>query len=163
MTSAAKLWGHMDALADALTPNDIPQPVELLQARRNAVMRRDMLATHGYLSAEELADLHGSKAKNRHALASRWAREGRVFTVPLGARSVFPAFQFDADSQPYPVVAEVLAALPRDEMSAWGVGLWFFASNAWLPGEARPLELIGTREQELIVHAARRLSEPEPL
>jgi len=153
----------MNVLADSLTPDEIPQPIELLQARRNAAMRREMLTTYGYWSAEELADMHGSKAKNRHALASRWAREGRVFTVPLGARNVFPAFQFDPDAEPYPVVADTLAALPRDEMSTWGVGLWFYANNGWLPGEARPAELIGTREQELIVIAARRLSEPEPL
>jgi hypothetical protein len=154
---------RMEWLAAALTPDDIPQPVELLQARRNAVMRRDMLATLGYYTAEEMADMHGSTAKNRFALATRWTRDGRVFSVPLGNRSVFPAFQFDTHGQPYPVVSRALAALPRAEMSPWGVGLWFYANNAWLPGQARPAELIGGPEQELILGAAQRLSEPEPL
>jgi hypothetical protein len=154
---------RMDGLAAALTPDEIPQPTELLQARRNAVMRRDMLSRFGYYTAEELADMHGSTAKNRYALATRWIRDGRVFAVPLGARGVFPAFQFDADAKPYPVVTQTLAELPRADMSPWGVGLWFYANNAWLPGEARPAELIGAREQDLVVEAARRLSEPEPL
>jgi hypothetical protein len=159
----AAIRDRMDSLAAALTPDEIPQPVELLQARRNAVMRRDMLARFGYYTAEELADMHGSTAKNRYALATRWGRDGRVFSVPLGTRNVFPAFQFDAHAEPYPVVAETLSALPREDMSPWGVGLWFYANNAWLPGEVRPAELIGGREQELVVSAAQRLSEPEPL
>jgi hypothetical protein len=161
--SEALARARMDDLAAALTPDEIPQPIELLQARRNAVMRRDMLAHYGYYIAEELADMHGSTAKNRYALATRWSRDGRVFSVPLGTRSVFPAFQFDADGQPYPIVGETLAALPRDDMSAWGVGLWFYAHNVWLPGEARPADLIGGREQALVAEAARRLTEPEPL
>jgi hypothetical protein len=154
---------RINDLAESLMPDSIPQPVELLQARRNAVMRRDMLAHYGYYSAEELADLHGSTAKNRYALAARWSREGRVFGVPLGARTVFPAFQFDADARPYPLVAEVLAALPREDMSPWGVALWWYGNNAWLPGEARPAELIGTQDQGLVLNAAQRLAEPLPL
>lgn len=154
---------RMDGLAAALTPDEIPQPAELLQARRNAVMRREMLARFGYYTAEELADMQGSKAKNRFALATRWTRDGRVFSVPLGNRGVFPAFQFDEHGEPYPIVARVLAVLPRADMSPWGVGLWFYANNVWLPGQARPAELIGGREQDLIVDAAQRLSEPEPL
>lgn len=154
---------RMEQLVGMLMPDSIPQPVELLQARRSAAMRRDMLAHFGYYSAEELADLHGSKAQNRYALAARWTRELRVFGVPLGARTVYPAFQFNADGRPYPVIAEALDALPTESMSPWGVALWWYANNAWLPAEARPAELIGGPEQELIVGAAWRLSEPEPL
>lgn len=154
---------RMDRLAAMLTPDTIPQPVELLQARRNAAMRRDMLAQYGYYTAEDLADLHGSRAQNRHATATRWNREGRIFGVPLGARTVFPAFQIDADGAPYLIVAEVLDALPREAMSPWAVGLWWYADNAWLPGEAGPAELIGGPEEDRIVEAARRLAEPLPL
>jgi hypothetical protein len=159
----AAIGGRMDSLAAALTPDEIPQPSELLQARRNAVMRRKMLSEFGYYTAEELADMHGSTARNRYALATRWTRSGRMFSVPLGTRSVFPAFQFDEHGEPYPVVAEALSVLPRDDMSQWGVALWFYANNAWLPGEARPADLVGGPEQSLIVDAARKLSEPEPL
>jgi hypothetical protein len=154
---------RMNGLVESLMPDEIPQPVELLQARRSAQMRRDMLMYFGYFSAEDLADMHGSAAKNRYALAARWAREGRVFGVPLGARNVFPAFQFNAEGVPYPVVAQALAALPREDMSPWAVGLWWYANNASLPGEARPAELIGTQDQERIIGAAARLAQPLPL
>ena len=153
----------MNELIASLMPTEIPQPVELLQARRSAQMRRDMLSRFGYFTAEELADMHGSKARNRYALAARWVREGRIFGVPLGARSVFPAFQFDSEGHAYPIVATVLDALPREDMSPWSVGLWWFANNAFLPGEARPAELIGTQDQERLLDAAQRLAEPLPL
>jgi hypothetical protein len=152
-----------DRLVQALMPDSIPQPVELLQARRSAAMRRDMLARYGYLTAEALADLHGSSAKNRYALAARWMREGKVFGVPQGARTVFPAFQFDAHGRPHPIIAPVLDALPTEAMSRWAVALWWYANNAHLPGQARPTDLIGTQDEQHIAAAARGLSEPEPL
>lgn len=153
---------RFERLVQYLTPDDIPQPVELLQARRSAQMRREMLASFGYYSAEELADRHGSKAANRYATATRWSREGKVFGVPLGARTVFPAFQFNRDGQPYPVVRDVLAALPREDMSPWAVGLWWYTSNPDLPGRARPAELVATPDEPRLVEAARELTEPQP-
>lgn len=153
---------RFERLVQYITPDDIPQPIELLQARRSAQMRRDMLASFGYYSAEELADRRGSKAANRYATATRWSREGKVFGVPLGARTVFPAFQFNREGQPYPVVRDVLAALPRDDMSPWAVGLWWYASNPELPGRARPAELIGTPDEPRLVEAAHELTEPQP-
>jgi hypothetical protein len=155
-------YERFERLVQYLTPDDIPQPVELLQARRSAQMRRDMLASFGYYSAEELADRHGSKAANRYATATRWSREGKVFGVPLGARTVFPAFQFNRDGQPYPIVRHVLATLPRDDMSPWAVGLWWYASNPDLPGHARPAELISTPDEPRLLDAARELTEPQP-
>lgn len=163
MPSARMEWDRMRRLVESLMPDEIPQPVELLQARREAQMRRDMLARLGYYSAEELADLHGSRAKNRYALAARWMREGKIFGVPLGARTVFPAFQFDSDGAAFPIIARVLRALPRADMSPWAVGLWWFTRNPLLPGEARPAELVGTRDEPRIVDAAQRLAEPLPL
>ena len=154
----------MDELIASLMPAEIPQPVELLQARRSAQMRRDMLSRFGYFTAEELADMHGSKARNRYALAARWVREGRIFGVPLGARSVFPAFQFDSDGKLYPIVVRDRAnVLPREDMSPWSVGLWWFANNAFLPGEARPADGSGPKDQELLLDAAQRLAQPLPL
>lgn len=163
MPSASQERDRRDRLVQTLMPDSIPQPVELLQARRSAAMRRDLLARYGCLTAEELADLHGSTAKNRYALAARWMREGKVFGVSQGARTVFPAFQFDADGRPQRVVAQTLEALPTEAMSAWAVALWWYANNAHLPGQARPAELIGTQDEKHLLAAAGRLSEPEPL
>ena len=86
------------------------QPLE--HAMRTAVLAVRLGELAG-ASAEELADMHGSRARNRFALATRWARDGRVFSVPLGNRSVFPAFQFDEHGEPYPIVAQALTARPR--------------------------------------------------
>lgn len=154
---------RMGKLIDALMPDSIPQPVEVLQARRSAELRRDMLAEHGFYSADELADMHGSRARNRYALAARWARERRIFGVPWHGRTVFPAFQLDDDGNPYPVIGRVLAALPCDGMSQWAIGLWWHAHNAHLPEQARPSELVRGDRQELLVGAALRLAQPLPL
>lgn len=152
-----------EALVDLMLPDDIPQPVELLQARRSARMRRDMLARHGYHTAEDLADMHGSRAKNRYALAARWASAGRIFGVPYGGRTAYPAFQFDEAFAPRAIVADVLAALPRKDMSPWAVALWWYANNLWLPDEASPAEVLGSDQEPAIVAAARHLAEPLPL
>jgi len=163
LPSATQERDRRAELVESLMPDSIPQPVELLQARRSAAMRRDLLTQFGYFSAEELADMHGSTAKNRYALAARWQREEKVLGVPRGARTVYPAFQFDSDGRPLPIIATVLDALPTVAMSAWAVALWWCANNAYLPGQARPVELLGSRDEQEILSAARRLSEPEPL
>jgi hypothetical protein len=150
-----------DELADQLVPDvPIPSPLKVLGARREAEVRLALLREFGAYSSEELGELR-SKAENRHALASRWRSKGRIFSVDLHGRKLFPGFQFDASASPLPVVTEVLAALPREEMSSWEVALWWVAANEWLGGK-RPVDLL-TEDPSALPSAASHLAEPSAL
>ena len=102
----------------------------------------------------ELAELEGHGAKNRSATGSRWKAEKKAFSVQLGGRELFPAFQF-RDGKPDWAVAQVLDALPSG-MSQWQVAFWFVSSNPWLDGGAPSKNL---NRVASLVEAARKLGE----
>ena len=100
---------HMNSLIEALIPpTSVPTPAAVLQARRNAEAREAMLAEFGALTSSEIADLAGSEAKNRAALAHRWKHEGRIFSVTRNGETLFPSYQLDEHGRPKAVVAEVV-------------------------------------------------------
>jgi hypothetical protein len=149
------------ALVEGLTPElDIPSEAATLLSRRNAKRRAELLQEFGALTGEQIAE-ERSRAANRHALAARWRKEGKMLGVSYRGQTVYPGFQFDDDGRPLPAVAKVLAALPREVMSDWEVGYWWTAANGWLGG-ARPVDLLATAPDS-VVEAARRLGEPLPL
>jgi hypothetical protein len=148
-------------LAAQMLPDvPIPSPLKVLSAQREAEARLALLREFGAYSSEEIGELR-SRAANRHALASRWRGEGRVFSVDYRGRQLFPGFQFDPSAAPLPVVAEVLAELPREEMSEWEVALWWVAANEWLGGE-RPVDVVA-EDPGALPRAAARLAEPAAL
>lgn len=145
-------------LVDSLTPDlRVPSAAAVAQARRNALARTELAREFGLLTSAEVAELAGSRAKNRAALANRWTKEGRVFAVPHGGQLLWPGFQFDTQGQPRPVVAELLR-LFEDEPSPWALALWFTSHTGWLDGR-RPVDLLET-EPGAVVEAARAENEP---
>lgn len=151
-----------DELIERMLPDaPVPTPAQALQAQRNSEARWELLREFGAHTSEEIADRR-SRAKNRHALANRWRSEGKVFAVDFKGQQLYPGFQFDHETfAPDPLVSEVLAALPREEMSDWEVALWWTAGSGWLDG-ARPVDLM--REAgEAVVAAAAHEAEPSPL
>jgi hypothetical protein len=142
-------------------PPDVPSRAAVLQARRNAEARMELLREFGYLTAEQVADGR-SRAANRSALAGRWRAEGKIAAVEWKGRVLYPAFQFDEQGAPFPAVASVLAVLPRDRMSDWEVALWWTAANGWLAGD-RPVDRLTGDDAGPLVVAARQLAEPSPL
>jgi hypothetical protein len=149
-------------LADSLTPDaPIPTRAQALQGQQNAEARWKLLKEFGAYTSGEIGD-HRSRAKNRHALASRWRTEGKIFHVEYHGQRLFPSFQFDTETfDPQPVVALVLAALPRREMTDWEVALWWTADNGWLDG-CRPVDLM-PEDPDALVAAAAHLAEPPAL
>ncbi|HZF08808.1 MAG TPA: hypothetical protein VFE33_08475 [Thermoanaerobaculia bacterium] len=114
---------------------------EVLRLRRNAEARKAFLDEFGTLTSKEVAELAGSRATNRAALANRWKVEGRIFAVETGGQTLFPAFQFsEDDGQPRPIIAKILAALGH-QYSGWQTALWFSGRNGWL-GAQRPVDLL---------------------
>jgi hypothetical protein len=148
-------------LVERMVPDlEIPSDAAAVLARRNAKRRAELLQEFGALTGGQIAD-ERSRAANRHALAARWRKEGKVFGVSYRGQTLYPGFQFDQDGRVRPAVAEVLKALPRDKMSDWEVALWWTTANGWLGGR-RPVDLLDRDHTPLIV-AARKLAQPLPL
>lgn len=67
----------LEELADHLTPDAIPLPAVVLQARRNAEWRAHVAESYGLLTAAETADLVGSTATTtspRRSARRPWGR-----------------------------------------------------------------------------------------
>jgi hypothetical protein len=149
-------------MVEQMTPElALPTEPKLRQVRRNAEARTQLIQEFGALTGNQIGEEH-SQAQNRHALAARWRKEGRIFGVPYRGQTLYPAFQFDALSgKVKPSTRAVLAQLPRDRMSDWECALWWTAANGWLGGR-RPVDVLD-HEPEAVVAAAARLGEPRGL
>ena len=121
----------------------------------NLELRRTYLDETPTLTAVQIHRMSGLRSRNTSEPASRWKSEGKTFAVRVGRRDLYPAFQFE-DGAPRRVVRDVLAALP-ESMTGWQSALWFASGNGWLDGDEPQRRL---HDRELVVAAARRLSEP---
>jgi hypothetical protein len=133
-----------ERVVEALMPHrDVPGPGLLAQARRNATERLAFLEAHGALTAEEVADLAGSTARNRRQTAHRWSvKERSVFGVEHHGRTLYPGFQFDPDTgKPLPAVAAALATLPA-QLTGWALALWWDTPVPETDGWVTPLEVL---------------------
>jgi hypothetical protein len=153
MGSLAHQRRDTERLIEAMIPESpVPTPSAVLQARRNAAAREELIAEFGLLSSGEVAVRAGSRAKNRAALANRWKQEGRVFSVPHQGSVHYPAFQFDEEGQPCAAVAGVLRALGA-KLSDWSLALWFTGRYGSL-GDRRPVDLLATEPDRVAAAAA---------
>jgi hypothetical protein len=144
-------------MVEAMMPEaPLPTPPAVLQARRNAAAREELISEFGVLNSAGIASLAGSRAKNKASLANRWKQEGRIFSVPYRGSVYFPAYQFDKKGQPLPVISRVLATL-GGQSKEWELALWFTSVNGWLDG-CRPVDLL-LGEPEEIARAAEREAE----
>lgn len=158
-TDRGDLRSSLETLVEQLSPAfDIPTPLEVLQARRNAEARAQLLQEFGALTSAEVADLVGSEAKNRSSLAHRWRKEGRLLGVTYRGTVWYPGFQF-SDGDVVPVVGAALAEFARAGLPAWEIALWFTAENGWLD-DARPVDLLLTAPDQ-VIDAARREIAPD--
>ncbi|HEY0558410.1 MAG TPA: phasin family protein [Thermoanaerobaculia bacterium] len=141
-----------ERLIEAMLPETpVPTPPAVLQARRNAAAREELIAEFGLLNSSEVAARAGSRAKNKAALANRWKQEGRIFSVPHQGSIFYPAFQFDDEGQPCTAVAGALRALGT-RLSDWGLALWFTGRYGTL-GDRRPVDLLASEPGRVIAVA----------
>jgi hypothetical protein len=144
---------------EALTPKDRGSlsAAAVLQARRNAEARRDLLSEFAALTSAEVAAAAGSRAANRASLANRWRDEGKVFAIRVGEQHLYPAFQFDEQGRPVGMIASVLSALDG-KLTDWQTALWFTTPSGWLGGR-RPVDAMGQDPESVIKAAAREVGE----
>ncbi|HEX6703065.1 MAG TPA: hypothetical protein VF101_20235, partial [Gaiellaceae bacterium] len=144
-------------LVTALMPDEpIPSTPVLEQARRNAAARAAFLDEFPTLSSGEVAELYGSAAQNRAALAQGWRKQGRIFAVPTASGLRFPMFQFQSDGRPKPQVTRILRELERAGVHDWEVALWFASALASLDG-MRSVDVLD-QEPDRVEAAAAQLS-----
>lgn len=161
LRSLADPTGEFAALVDQLSPRTaVPGPAWLLQARRNAAARSELLQEVGALTASEVAELAGTKASNRRATASRWLTECQIFAVTHQGTRLFPAFQFDPEThKPKSVVRQVLRELPDQLVrGGWQLALWWTTPTAWLDWR-RPLDLMDEEPEAVVAAAVRERAE----
>lgn len=105
------------------------------------------------LTASEIAVLHAKPGNDAPANVGEWLAAGKIFHVSRNSENLYPAFQFDDDLCPRPIVGELLSILKQvASRSDWDDAFWFIAANGWLGGPS-PLDLLLT-EPALVKHAA---------
>ena len=150
-----KLEDMVDFIAGQMV---VPSRVDTKMAQRIAARHARVLNEFGFVTAEQLADANQSRAGNRNALADNWKKRRQVFAVRHRdesgqPREVFPLFQFE-DHKPIKVVQSVLEVF-GEHKAPWKLALWFTSNNGWLPGQARPVDLLESAP-EAVLQAAKR-------
>ncbi|EYD74826.1 hypothetical protein Rumeso_03593 [Rubellimicrobium mesophilum DSM 19309] len=123
------------------TPAERRAAIEDLIDRDNARMRADFLAQFAVLDGTQVLP---------HLM-----RPG-LLALPGGNGPFYPAFQFNPQGQPWPLLATVLAALPS-HLSPWQRAYWLVAPDDRLGGET-PIARIA-RSDPQVVEAAHRAGE----
>lgn len=118
----------------------------------NAEMRRDFLEAFKVLDAIALHERAGHEGSNKSQTAASWRKSDRILGLPFAGKTVYPDFQFDADGQPWPLMRDVLKALPAD-WSGWQRAFWMVSPNEWLD-EGLPFEAIRAGDRDVIEAAA---------
>lgn len=149
---------RLEAVVDAMLPESVPSSAEAWHAQQNAQARVELLREFGALTAQEVADLAGSHAANRSALASRWHSEGRIIGVAWHGRTLYPGFQF-RDGRPNATVAGAAARLRERGLDGWALALWFVTPSGWL-WDRRPLDVIDEDPERVLTAAGEAMSLP---
>jgi hypothetical protein len=74
-------------------------------------------------------------------MASRWAKDKKVFSVRFEGQQWIPGFQFQ-DGRPIPAVSQVIEVFP-EQTTGWELAYFFVTPNAYL-GEGKPVDLLRT-------------------
>jgi hypothetical protein len=109
--------------------------------------RRMFVSNYECLTAEAVAEETGNTARNRSAIASRWATEKKIFSVRFESKTLYPKFQFK-DGSPVPTVARILELFP-EHFTGWDVAFFFTSPNSYLNGR-KPVDLLKTAPEKVV-------------
>jgi hypothetical protein len=144
LSVSQRIWSNRSSLLkSAMLPEVSDEEIARRQAARNAAAREELVSEFGFV------DLDEDQLKD-------WQEQGRIFPVEHQGRLRFPAFQFNAEGQPLPVIAQVLSTLGR-QTTGWGLALWFTSSNGWFD-DRRAVDLLLDKPEE-VAEAAEREAE----
>lgn len=161
-----KLPVEVDALSPSEQQHLVAQslmdesPIRRIDPVVEKLQRRTVKAVlngASWLTSREVGTRADPNAANKHALASRLLKEGRVFAIERAGRKEFPDYAFDPLGNPLPVVREVLGIL--DGYSSFRLASWFESKSARLAGR-RPREVLATDPDAVIAAARAHLQGP---
>ena len=151
--------------SDAAPVSSVSIEVPLSPGRRDAdtveAIRRNLQALEQraidaifngteWLTAEQIGHHRNPDAVNPHAVANRWASEGKVFGLSKGGTMHYPRYAFDEAFDPLPVIRRILTTLT--DFSPWRIASWLESTNTHLGG-ARPRDRLA-QDPEGVVRAA---------
>lgn len=95
---------------------------------------RDIESRYGLLDSAQVADLTGSKARNRAGTASHLRTGGKALAVYRGGRYLFPGFQFTVGGQVFPVIPKVIEVMAEEGWQPESIVEWLDSPNGYLGG-----------------------------
>lgn len=81
-----------------------------------------------WLTAEQINDLQAEPPLDKRQPAAEWERTGRIYSVQFEDKVFFARYQFDAQIQPLPVVADILKVF-APAADSWQIAIWFHFPN----------------------------------
>lgn len=108
-----------------------------------------------WLTALAVGEQHNPDDPVPWGVAIDWGQEGKIFSVELAGRTLFPGYIFDELGNPIPEVAEILKIFC--DYTPIRIASWFESTNSMLHGN-RPRERLAT-DPTAVVEAARRHAE----
>jgi len=118
--------------------------------------RKQFMSENQCWTSAEVAEESTSRATNRAAIASRWVREKKIFSVRFEGQQWFPRFQFQ-DGGPIPAVSQVIKVFPG-HLTGWELAYFFATPNPNLDGR-KPLELL-KRDPSRLLSLAQAFAHP---
>lgn len=122
--------------------------LELMRAE----LRAYFLNTFPVLDAVTIHIQAGCTGADKTKLARIWQSAGRIIGLPIVGITVYPAFQFQQNGQPYPLIREVNEAFTED-CTEWQRASWLVSPNEWLDGET-PVSAIQRNDPKVVDAAA---------
>jgi len=142
---------HEDAELQALVDVSPVRRLTSARATLEAKAINAVLDGTDWLTAQEVGVRQNSQAANPHAVASRWQKEGKIFSIDRAGQTLYPKYLFDEFGKPFPAVAQILGCFAA--YRPFRVASWFESINGMLHGK-RPREMLGSAP-EIVVAAAR--------
>lgn len=142
---------RINAILDSLVALDPRAAAEVRIDLRNAEKRKEFLDEFAVIDSTRVHEISGNTGSNPSQTAAVWRKANRILGLPVGQRTVYPAFQFDEGGRPYPLMKRVLDVLP-DDMTSWQTAFWLVSPSSALDG-GLPLDAI-RRGDESVVDAA---------
>ena len=143
---------RIDAMIDACLDVENFAPIEAKIEDDNARLRSGFVKDFEMLTSYQIHERSGSSSKNKAARASDWKKAQKIFSVKIHGKELYPAFQFDADDRPLPLVNPVLKHL-QGEHSPWQIAFWLVSPLNALDGRP-PIDLVRDGDKRVVEAAA---------
>ena len=139
---------RIQSLLDEMLDIDPFEPIEARIDGKNAEMRAEFLKDFPVLDSAGVYKLAGLKGTNTSQTVNTWRQKGRILGLPFQGKIVYPVFQFNADGQPFALMEQVLAALPKS-FTPWQCAFWFVSQKESLDGNT-PAEVLRVGDNRVI-------------